>query len=133
MAVAPRASTEPAMPTAPGRACGFPGCHRLSELPGDPLCSVHRLLREMRRGSARARGYDAAWDRRRRQVLHEEPWCRLCLAAGRRTPSVHVDHIKPKSDGGTDDRDNLRGLCPSCHNRRTAIDSSGWGRRRDLA
>jgi 5-methylcytosine-specific restriction protein A len=62
-------------------------------------------------------------------VLVEEPYCRLCLAAGKRTISTHVDHILPKHDGGTDDRGNLRGLCASCHNRRTAIESSHWGDR----
>ena len=34
--------------------------------------------------------------------------------------AVHVDHIKRKRDGGTDDWDNLQGLCHSCHSMKTA-------------
>jgi HNH endonuclease len=29
-----------------------------------------------------------------------------------------ADHIIPRSDGGLDSLFNLRGVCPSCHNRR---------------
>jgi len=115
------------MPFAPGRACGWPGCHRLAGS-GDPFCSVHQFFREARRGSSTARGYGQSWRRIREQVLQEEPWCRLCTAAGRRTPSAHVDHILPKPEG-TDERSNLRGLCHSCHSRRTNQDSI-WGGRR---
>jgi 5-methylcytosine-specific restriction protein A len=118
------------MPIAPGRACGWPGCHRLADRSGDSHCSVHRFLRDARRGT---HNYGPSWTFIRERVLVEEPWCRLCAAADKRTPATQVDHILPKRDGGTDDRKNLRPLCHSCHSRRTAIDSSGWGRRRDLA
>jgi 5-methylcytosine-specific restriction endonuclease McrA len=38
---------------------------------------------------------------------------------GEVVPSIDVDHILPKSDGGLDREDNLRGLCHSCHSRVT--------------
>lgn len=112
------------MPTAPGRTCGWPGCPRLAT-GTEHLCDVHRLAR----GASR-RGYDARWEAIRAAVLREEPFCRLCLAAGRRTVATAVDHIKPLRAGGTHARVNLRALCATCHNRRTATDSSGFRDRR---
>ncbi len=47
--------------------------------------------------------------------------CRLCgLAAGDsyedgRVVTLHVDHIVPKQEGGTDDMENLRTLCSRCN------------------
>lgn len=65
------------------------------------------------------------WPDIRRQVLNEEPACRLAYAdewvtkrgiescAGR---SVEVDHIDSPIDHS---RANLRGVCTPCHKRRT--------------
>ena len=115
------------MPTAPRSGCNYPRCPNDGVYRG--LCVRHAVEADRSRGTAAERGYDAAWQRLRARVAAEEPYCRLCLAAGRRTPTEHIDHIKPKAAGGTDDRDNLRGLCRTCHNRRTATESSHWGRR----
>lgn len=74
------------------------------------------------RGSAAARGYDAAWRRLRLAVLAEEPLCRFCKAEGKVTPATVVDHI----DGNAWNRArlNLRPLCKPCHDRRTARDQA---------
>jgi len=74
------------------------------------------------KGKTAARGYDAAWREIAAAVLREEPFCRFCLAAGRFTGAEHVDHIRPRSIGGTNERINLRPLCASCHNGRTRRD-----------
>lgn len=57
--------------------------------------------------------------RDRRQVLAEEPLCRLCRERGLVTASVVVDHIRPLSQGGSDDRSNKQGLCTACHDEKT--------------
>lgn len=75
---------------------------------------------ERRRGSRHERGYGALWTKLVEQVKREEPLCRPCKACGRVTPAAEVDHIKPKAQGGTDDRENLQGICSSCHAAKTA-------------
>lgn len=65
-----------------------------------------------------------------------EPLCRDCKANGRITAATVPDHIIPLALGGTDTDDNIRCLCSSCHDRRTAeqfgkryrqaIGTDGW-------
>jgi 5-methylcytosine-specific restriction endonuclease McrA len=54
----------------------------------------------------------------RKVVLIEEPVCKIC---GRK-PSEQVDHKVPICKGGTDQRDNLQGICDECHDIKTAKD-----------
>lgn len=67
------------------------------------------------RVSNRHRNRGRRWMRIRAQVLAEEPLCRLGLAQGRVEASEEVDHIVALEDGGTDDRENLQGICGDCH------------------
>ena len=46
--------------------------------------------------------------------------CRMC----ERAIATEVDHIKRKADGGTDDIDNLQGLCHDCHKAKTTYENS---------
>jgi len=57
------------------------------------------------------------WRRLRAVVLQRDP---VCATRGCGRPSSHVDHIVPRSRGGADTPGNLRGVCVSCHNRRSA-------------
>ena len=92
------------MPTSCLRPCAFPSCPTLV---AKGRCRAHAKRPWMHALPSRhARGYGAAWDRTRAEVLVEEPVCRLCAR-----PSTTVDHIVPKVRGGTDARVNLRGLC----------------------
>ncbi|MBS3976426.1 MAG: HNH endonuclease [Syntrophomonadaceae bacterium] len=38
-----------------------------------------------------------------------------------------VHHIKPLAQGGTNDDNNLRALCTSCHSEITAREGGRWG------
>jgi 5-methylcytosine-specific restriction protein A len=72
----------------------------------------------------------------RRRVLREEPLCRACLAMDppRYSPSEIADHIIPKAEGGTDDRENYQGLCKPCNVIKTARESQrGRDRSRSQA
>jgi 5-methylcytosine-specific restriction protein A len=76
------------------------------------------------RPSAASRGYGGRWRKLRLIVLAEEPVCRMCG----REASEHVDHIVARAKGGSDERENLQGLCASCHARKTARHDGGFGR-----
>lgn len=92
-------------------------------------------------GSRHERGYGSAWDKLRLTILtRDKHLCQPCMAEGRITPARMVDHIKAKAEGGTDDPNNLRAICPSCHADKTTqeghkaaghrtrptFDANGW-------
>jgi 5-methylcytosine-specific restriction protein A len=63
-------------------------------------------------------------------VLAEEPLCRSCREAGLVAVSTIVDHIKPLSEGGSDDRSNKQGLCEPCHLAKSKAERARAARRR---
>lgn len=101
------------MPQRPLTICAEPGCHRLVR---KGRCPQHARRPWAQSLSRQERGYDAAWDKARRRVLREESVCRLC---GREDEPT-VDHIIPKSQGGTDARHNLQRLCKRCQQEKAA-------------
>ena len=77
--------------------------HRPARLPrAAPSVPKHRI-------------YGAAHKRLRQVILSRDPWCKLCDIA----PSNEMDHIVPLSRGGTNDDDNLQGVCKRCHSKKT--------------
>jgi len=106
------------MPHAAPRYCTEPGCKRFAyhgQRCG-PCKAMREEVYERVRGSAAQRGYDAKWRAVRAYFLDHNPWCQgsSCGAA-----ATDMDHIVPKSQGGTDDWSNLQGLCHACHSRKT--------------
>lgn len=72
--------------------------------------------------SRHERGYGTDWDKLRQDILkRDNHLCQGCLP--RVVPGNHVDHIKPKAKGGTDDPHNLQTLCEPCHKAKTALDA----------
>ncbi len=60
------------------------------------------------------------WPRVRRRILRRDDYrCYVCGG-----PGVHVDHIVPVSQGGTDDDSNLATICRRCHARKTALEAN---------
>lgn len=58
------------------------------------------------------------WEKSRKEVINRDDFiCQKCNKKGGPMGEVqlHVDHITPKSVGGTDDVSNLRTLCKECH------------------
>lgn len=68
------------------------------------------------------------WPKLRAAILQAEPLCRPCNEAGRVTAAAEVDHIVPRSRGGSSDRQNLQGICRSCHATKTSREAMA-GRR----
>lgn len=101
--------------------CVESGCFNLATVKG--RCAQCQLIRgggrityDLNRGSARERGYDRKWERRRRWHLEAEPFCRTC---GK--PGNQVDHVIPhrKVEWLFDLKGNLQTLCESHHAKKT--------------
>jgi 5-methylcytosine-specific restriction protein A len=77
------------------------------------------------KASRHARGYGGAWERLRKAILIRDGFaCQVCKQQGVLCAATQVDHIIPKSRGGTDERDNLQAICGSCHKQKTARESN---------
>ncbi len=69
------------------------------------------------------RGYGVEWQKLRDAVMRRDGGlCVPCLDLGLETRATSVDHIRPKSQGGTDDMTNLQAICHRCHARKTRAD-----------
>lgn len=53
--------------------------------------------------------------KRRLRFLRANPLCQACLAVGKATPAVELDHCKPLHLGGADDESNFAAMCRACH------------------
>ncbi|MBC7618294.1 MAG: HNH endonuclease [Candidatus Saccharibacteria bacterium] len=116
------------MPSAAPKPCCHPGCGVLVR-DGTAWCPAHprsQGFADRSRGTRQERGYGAEWERLRKIVLRRDKGlCQVCLAEKRIGRAYAVDHIKPKSQGGTDDLDNLQGICKAHHATKTAREGGG--------
>ena len=62
------------------------------------------------------------WQRLRKVILARDSICQHCKAKGRYISANVVDHITPINKGGTNDLNNLQGLCSTCHNSKSSRD-----------
>lgn len=77
------------------------------------------------RGTAEQRGYDWEWRKKRAVVLKRARYlCQCDRCKGYRYPASEVDHITPKSLGGTDDYSNLMAINSDCHKLKTQRESA---------
>lgn len=116
------------MPQRAFRSCKHSGCPSLVET---GWCDKHRhevkeraVRKEKLRGTPASRGYDYDWTKVREQALKRDCYlCQDCLHRGEITKADDVDHIIPfvgMSDPNRLNINNLRSLCRSDHNRKTA-------------
>ena len=84
--------------------------------------------------SRHVRGYGSAWTKLREVIIKRDyGLCQQCKREGRLNPyrkgqGFAVDHVVPKSLGGTDEPGNLMLLCQSHHSSKTereAADAQG--------
>lgn len=125
------------MPERAGRPCAAAGCPAVVPV-GQRYCPEHvdRLvdrLYDKQRGTASQRGYGARWRKLRAMFLRTHPLCCDPYGVHQNAQEValatDVDHVLPLRAGGANRYDNLQSLCHSCHSRKTAQQSSGWGGR----
>lgn len=64
------------------------------------------------------------WRRKREAVLKRDKYlCQPCDREGRLTVATQVDHVVPEFEGGTDDEQNLQGICDDCHEAKTQAEA----------
>lgn len=110
------------MPTRAKSFCSHTPCPNFTPCPDH--ARVAQRAHDARRGTSASRGYGARWQRLRKMVLARDPICKIC----NREPSTDADHIVAKPVG-RDAMENLRGLCHSCHSKKTVREDSGFGRK----
>ena len=110
------------MPYKSRKFCLQAGCPNIVNA-GEGYCPEHKRARRKSRYKS-DRHYDYQWRKLRGVFLSMFPLCHDCEKAGRLTPATEVHHIVAIADGGTDNFDNLMGLCKSCHSRRTALETN---------
>ncbi|MHB1334506.1 MAG: HNH endonuclease [Candidatus Humimicrobiaceae bacterium] len=113
------------MPYRPKIPCKHSGCPNLIN-PGETYCDKHKVQssKDYRINRPDDSFYSTyKWKQLRDQVLIEEPSCREC-----NQPSKVADHIVPREWGGSDERENLQGLCKRCHNKKIMLENKKSGK-----
>lgn len=72
------------------------------------------LISEKLKHWAYQKGFNYGFSARREAVLHRDNY--TCQVCGKKHTRLEVHHIVYRSQGGTDDEDNLITLCKDCHN-----------------
>lgn len=111
------------MPMLPNSPCTSPRCTHYAVKRG--RCDKHQPKEWNHKGkSSSERGYGKAWRRLRKIVLVADGYmCRMCKEEGVYTKADEVDHITPKSQGGTDAISNLQSICKPHHKQKTLKES----------
>ena len=116
------------MPTKPKKPCAHHGCPELTD---SRFCEAHakqdmREYDKFRRSPEHRNRYGRAWKRIRDRYITAHPLCEQCERNNKITPAQEVHHIKPLSQGGTHDEQNLMALCTPCHSEITAREGGRW-------
>jgi len=114
------------MPNKSPRPCTKAGCHGYAA-DKKGRCEEHKIKAWDHNGKTRhERGYDNNWYRTRQLILKRDGHmckCDDCTYDGVFLPANEVDHVIPKSRGGTDDHSNLIAINTECHKKKTAKES----------
>jgi 5-methylcytosine-specific restriction protein A len=116
------------MPSRLPSQCNHPGCRTACRA---KYCDRHAKQHPKwasatrPRGTTSERGYGTHWQKLRVYVLDRaRGLCQPCEAQGRTVIATEVDHITPKSQGGSDDADNCQAICHACHRAKTLREAS---------
>lgn len=117
------------MPKAAPKPCSSPGCGalvhdgsgRCAKHPKPVWAQTHSVKRKTGRWLQQARA----------RLFARDPLCADCQRQGIVRLATQRDHIVPLAEGGTDDDDNVQGLCDACHEMKSKHESArGQSRRR---
>ena len=126
---------------AEGKRCVVVGCGRGAYVTNRMMCSGHASS-AWYRDNQRNRGLDKDWiTKAQRKAIYERDnyLCHLCGEVTLRDwdpanigKCASLDHITPRSKGGTDDPSNLRVACMSCNASRQDTPIDEWRDRKKL-
>lgn len=121
------------MPAMPPRPCTQPRCRSLAI--EDGRCADHK--REpwaSNKGRSRhERGYGNDWEKQRKAALERDTFlCQQCIRLGIVRRATQVDHIIPKSQGGSNSSGNLESICDSCHTSKTVLEATHGRSRKNM-
>ena len=107
------------MPYKAKRQCRYRDCPNLTDSRSG-YCEKHEKTasseyNKFLRDPNSKRRYGYKWQKLRLRFLNTHPLCEMCRQQGRYTAATEVHHIKPLSEGGTNDEKNLMALCKPCH------------------
>lgn len=106
------------MPLRPNHPCTFRGCGKLTRNP-DGRCDEHPKEAWVKRPDAPKRVTGRRLQQAREALFRAKPLCVMCQADGRVTLATERDHRVPLAEGGTDDPENIQGLCKDHHRQKT--------------
>ena len=121
------------IPIKPKRPCKSPMCPNLCD---SSYCSDHQRLDSRKlydktmRPQYRKLYATVAWQRIRKRILMEQPFCVHCESVGRVTKATDIDHIVDHVGNVSlfYDVSNLQPLCKACHSAKTAV-TRGFAKR----
>lgn len=105
-------------------------CQQLFKPPGSRCLTCQAIYDHdinQARGSATARGYDAAWQRIASEAVARHRRLHGNICPGWHRPAhpaddLTADHIVPRAHGGTNSRDNVQVLCRACNSAKGSAD-----------
>ena len=108
------------MPRKAKKPCRYRDCPNLTD-DASGYCEKHKSLvnKKYFRDYKQTERYGYQWRKIRAIFLSENPLCEMCKQEGRYIDATEVHHIKPLSEGGGNEFENLMPLCKSCHSRIT--------------
>lgn len=116
------------MPQRPNHPCTFRGCGKLTRN-SSGRCDEHPREQWAKRPVAPKRVTGRRLQQMREALFRTQPLCVACQAVGRVTLAMERDHKVPLAEGGTDEPDNVQGLCADCHRAKSQAEAvRGSGR-----
>lgn len=117
------------MPVSAPKPCSQVGCG-VAVHDGSSRCDQHKREKWAKKPTATKRVTGRKLQAMRERLFKADPLCAECRRNDRVTLATQRDHIKPLAEGGTDDDDNVQGLCMDCHDAKSKAESQrGFGRR----
>jgi 5-methylcytosine-specific restriction protein A len=90
---------------------------------GTSRCEKHPAQAWAKRADAPKRITGRRLQRKRAELFARDPLCVMCRDKGRVSLATQRDHKLSLGEGGTDDDDNVQGLCADCHEEKTLAEA----------